>query len=344
MSNKIKFAIVGYGHIGKRHAEIVYDNPECDLVSVVDIDNNVKDEALKKYDADFFTSINELINSDIDYDVASICTPNGLHAEHSISFLNASKHVICEKPMATNVVDCEQMIAAAEENGKELFIVKQNRFNPPIVALKNVLEENKLGRLVNVQLNCFWNRNPDYYKNSTWKGKRDLDGGTLFTQFSHFVDLLLWLVGDIKNLKAYAHNFLHHDTIEFEDTGVVIVEFKNGAIGTINYTTNSYLKNMEGSITLFGEKGTVKVGGQYLNVMEYQEIDNYKITGIEESRPANNYGHYQGSMSNHDKVYENVLEVLHGNAEIATKGSEGLRTIKVIEEIYAQIYDLSHYV
>jgi predicted dehydrogenase len=186
-----------------------------------------------------------------------------------------------------------------------------------------------------VQLNCFWNRNDRYYDSSAWKGKKALDGGTLFTQFSHFIDLLYWMVGDVKQVKAITRNYMHRHNVEFDDSGVIMLEFESGAIGTVNYTVNSFEKNMEGSITVFGEKGTVKVGGQYLNVLEHQRVENYEMQAVFEAKPANDYGYYQGSMSNHDKVYENVIEVLTKNGHIATNGFEGLKTVEIIEKIYA---------
>jgi len=184
-----------------------------------------------------------------------------------------------------------------------------------------------------VQLNCFWNRNEDYYKNS-WKGTRALDGGTLFTQFSHFIDLLYWMIGDVREAMAYSGNLGHKGMIEFEDTGCIALQFYNGCIGTINYTVNSFGKNMEGSLTIFAEKGTVKIGGQYLNELEYQKIDGYEIKDLPPGNPANNYGQYQGSMSNHDKVYANVIDVLMNGGVIATNGFEGLKTVEIIDKIY----------
>lgn len=221
----------------------------------------------------------------------------------------------------------------AEQSNKRLFIVKQNRFNPPIAELKKIISNNTLGKILNIQLSCFWNRNEDYYKNS-WKGTKDLDGGTLFTQFSHFVDLLYWLIGDVEEVHAIGENLIHENIIEFEDTGVICLKFNNGALGTINYTVNSYNKNMEGSLTVFGSKGTIKIGGQYLNELEYQNIEGYEIKDLPKGNSANNYGQYQGSMSNHDRVYENVINVLQNNASIATNGFEGLKTVEIIEKIY----------
>lgn len=331
---KLKFAIVGCGRIAQRHAEHI--NRLGILTAVSDIKIERAIELGEKYNATIYDNIDSLLSSQRDIDVVSICTPNGLHAEHTIKALNAGFNVLCEKPMALNVTDCRLMIDVAQKNNKKLFIVKQNRFNPPITALKKVIDEGRLGKIFNVQLNCFWNRTEPYYKNSDWKGTKKLDGGTLFTQFSHFIDLLYWLIGDIVEVKSYQNNFLLKNIIEFEDTGVVILKFNNSALGTINYTVNSYKKNMEGSITVFGEKGTVKVGGQYLNVLEYQSIDGYEITDVPESRPSNDYGFYQGSMSNHDKVYENVIDVLKNGAEIATNGEEGLKTVQVIEKIYSE--------
>jgi predicted dehydrogenase len=170
---------------------------------------------------------------------------------------------------------------------------------------------------------------------SDWKGRLDKDGGTLYTQFSHFIDLLVWLFGDFKNVKVLLQNYLHPN-IEFEDTGAVLIEFFNGAIGTINYTVNSYQKNMEGSITVFGSKGTVKIGGQYLNALEYQNIEDYSFQNVTPVNKANDYGFYQGSMSNHDKVYENVVNVLNGKDTIATNAIEGLKVVRIIEDIYSQ--------
>ena len=235
--------------------------------------------------------------------------------------------------MAINLSDCGDMIQVAEKANKRLFAIKQNRFNPPVAAVKQAIDEGKLGKIYSVQLSCFWNRNEDYYKDS-WKGTEDMDGGTLFTQFSHFVDLLYWMIGDVRNAYALTGNFAHNNIIEFEDTGVVALEFNNGALGTINYTVNSYGKNMEGSLTIFGEKGTVKIGGQYLNELEYQNIEGFKIENLPEGNTANNYGAYQGSMSNHDKIYENLVDVLTNDGVITTNAFEGLKTVEIIEKIY----------
>lgn len=329
--SKIRFAIIGCGRIAQRHAEHIANFGE--LEAVCDIEFEKAEELGKEYNAKPYKIIDDLLANESDLDVVSICSPNGLHAEHSIKALNAGFHVLCEKPMAINVHDCGQMIECAEKNNRRLFVIKQNRFNPPVAAVKKAIDEGKFGKIYSIQLSCFWNRNKDYYANS-WKGTKDIDGGTLYTQFSHFIDLLYWLIGDVKRAEAFFNNYHHQGIIEFEDTGVVSLEFYNGAIGTINYTVNSYGRNMEGSLTIFGEKGTVKIGGQYLNELEYQNIENFKFENLPVGNKANNYGHYQGSMSNHGEVYKNVIDVLQNGGSISTNSFEGLKTVEIIDKIY----------
>jgi predicted dehydrogenase len=334
MDNKLKFAIIGCGRIAQRHAEHILNNGI--LVACCDNVKEKADEFSKKYNCKAYYSIDSLLeNEKNNLSVVSICSPNGLHAQHSIMCLNAGLNVLCEKPMAINVYDCGEMIKAAEKANKRLFLNKQNRFNPPVAAVKHAIEEGKLGKIFSVQLSCFWNRNDDYYNNS-WKGTKELDGGTLYTQFSHFIDLLYWIIGDIKDVEAYTENYNHTNTIEFEDTGVAIIKFYNGAIGTINYNVNSFQKNMEGSLTIFGEKGTVKIGGQYLNELEYQNIENFEIKDLPVGNKPNNYGTYFGSMSNHDKVYENLVDVLIHGKSISTNSFEGLKTVEIIDKIYSK--------
>lgn len=331
----MKFAIVGCGRIAKRHAEHITNIDGASLVATCDIVESRAQELGEQYGAQAFTDIADLLQQDID--VVSVCSPNGLHAQHSIASLKSGKHVLCEKPMAISVHDCGRMITAAEKANKRLFVIKQNRYNPPVEAVHELIEEGKLGKLYSVQLSCFWNRNEAYYENS-WKGTKDLDGGTLYTQFSHFVDLLYYLIGDISSVEAYGANMHHQGVIEFEDTGVVILKFHNNVLGTINYTVNSHQQNMEGSLTIFGEKGTVKIGGQYLNELEYQNIEGYTIENLAQGNKPNNYGQYQGSMSNHDKVYKNVLDVLRNGGEITTSMFDGLKTVEIIDKVYSKIH------
>lgn len=327
----LRFAIVGCGRIAGRHAQQIARVGT--LVATCDV---VVDRAVKlaqEYNARHYGCLSDMLRDETGIDVVAICTPNGLHAEHALAALRAGCHVLCEKPMAISVADCGAMIQAAERANRRLFIVKQNRFNPPVAAVKELLDEGRLGRLYSVQLNCFWNRNADYYRDS-WKGTLDLDGGSLYTQFSHFIDLLHWFVGDVKEAFAMVDNFANQPTVEFEDTGVVALRFHNGVLGTINFTTNAFAGNMEGSLTLFGERGTVKIGGQYLNELEYQRIENFEITNLPAGNPANSYGQYQGSMSNHDHVYDNLVDVLTRSGVIATNGYEGMKTVEIIDRIY----------
>ncbi len=334
----IKFALIGCGRIAQRHAEHIYKQGK--LVAVCDIDPKKADALAEKYAAKAFYNIEDLFKSATDVDVVSICSPNGLHAEHSIKSLKAGFHVLCEKPMAINVADCGEMIKTAESVNKRLFSIKQNRFNPPVAAVKQAIEDGKLGKIFSVQLSCFWNRNEDYYHNS-WKGTKDMDGGTLYTQFSHFIDLLYWLIGDVRKVYALTNNFAHEGIIEFEDAGVIALQFYNNALGTINYTVNSHGKNMEGSLTIFGEKGTVKIGGQYLNELEYQNIQDFEFKDLPVGNTANSYGTYQGSMSNHDKIYENLIDVLENGASISTSAFEGLKTVEIIDKIYQSAKQLN---
>ena len=336
---KLKFIIIGCGRIAQRHAKHINDLAE--LISVCDIEIEKANVLATKYNATAYQNLDEMLAQHQDVDVVAVCSPNGLHAEHAIKALKAGFHVLCEKPMAISVKDCGEMIKASEQCNKRLFAIKQNRFNPPVVAVKEAIDNGYLGKIFSIQLNCFWNRNNDYY-NNPWKGTKDLDGGTLYTQFSHFIDLVYWMIGDVKRAYALTSNFAHKDIIEFEDSGVIALEFDNGAIGGINYTVNSFQKNMEGSLTIFGEKGTVKIGGQYLNELEYQNIEGFVIKDLPEGNKPNNYGNYIGSMSNHDKIYKNVINVLLYGDSITTNSFEGLKTVEIIDKIYQSAKLLNH--
>ena len=328
---RLKFALIGCGKIGVRHAAHI--KQYATLVAVCDIETEKATTLAGEYNAIAYTDLATLLSIETEVEVVSICTPNGLHAQHSIKALRAGKHVLCEKPMAISVSDCGEMIKEAERANRRLFAIKQNRFNPPVIAVKNAIDKGLLGKIYSFQVSCFWNRNERYYQNS-WKGTADMDGGTLFTQFSHFIDLIYYLVGDVNNAYALTRNFAHQSIIDFEDTGVAILELHDGAIGSLHYSVNSHQKNMEGSITLLAEKGTVKIGGQYLNELEYQNIEGFEIKDLPQGKKANNYGDYTGSMSNHDKVYENVADVLLRGEAISTNSFEAMKTVEIIEKIY----------
>ncbi len=330
----IKFAIIGCGHIGKRHAEMIGRNPEAELVALCDI---LPKETLgiDKYNVPFFNSAEEMLASGIEFDVVNICSPNGLHATHSLLALESRNHIVCEKPMALTKADCEAIIFKALKVHKNIFCVMQNRYSPPSVWIKEVVENKVLGDIYMVQLNCYWNRDERYYKKGGWKGNAKLDGGTLFTQFSHFIDIMYWLFGDIKDISAKFNNFNHSDLTEFEDSGIVNFNFLNGGMGSINYSTSVWDKNLESSITIIGSKGSIKIGGQYMNTVEVCHIKDYEMPVLAESNPANDYGAYKGSAANHHYIIENVIDTLKGRNTITTNALEGLKVVEIIERIYS---------
>lgn len=335
IERKIRFGVVGCGHIGKRHAEMISRNPECELVALSD--SKSKEElGIEAYQVPFFSSLDEMLTSTPDIDVICVCTPNGFHSEHSIAALKANKHIVCEKPMALTKADCEKIIFQSLQVSKQVFCVMQNRYSPPSVWVKQIVEENKLGKIFMVQVNCYWNRDERYYKAGNWKGDAKLDGGTLFTQFSHFVDIMYWLFGDITDIRGNFQDFNHQELTDFEDSGLVHFNFVNGGMGCINYSTSVWNSNLESSLTIIGEKGSVKIGGQYMNEVEYCNIDGYEMPELEESGPANDYGAYKGSAANHHYIIENVVDNLRGRTPITTNALEGLKVVEIIERIYAQ--------
>lgn len=332
--SKIKFAVVGQGHIGKRHAEMVRRNPDCELVAVCDVADKAT-LGISEINEKFYSSIDEMLAANPEIEVVNVCTPNGLHAEHSLKSLAAGKNVVVEKPMALSKSDCERIIYEALHQHKTVFCVMQNRYSPPSVWLKEVIERKLLGDIYMVQLNCYWNRDERYYKQGGWKGTQNLDGGTLFTQFSHWIDIMYWLFGDIKNIQAKFADFNHKDLTEFEDSGFVSFDFVNGGMGCINYSTAVWDKNLESSLTIVGSNGSVKVGGQYMDQVEVCNIKDYKMPELAAVNPANDYGAYKGSANNHSNVIENVVNTIKGNNKITTNALEGLKVVDIIERIYS---------
>ena len=329
-----KFAIVGCGHIGKRHAKHIGNHPQAQLIGAYDLLGDKSQSLVTEYGGNAFASFDELLKSEID--MVNICTPNGSHHTLSVDALNAGKNVLVEKPMSIKKSHCERMIKAALDNGKNLFVVKQNRFNPPVQAVKKILQNNALGKIFSVVVNGYWNRNEQYYKQSDWRGTLEMDGGTLFTQFSHFIDILYYLFGDIEVVSGATVNANHQGLIEFEDTGHFVFRLKESeAIGSLNYTTTAFEKNLEGSISIFAENGTIKIGGQYLNTIEYQATKGFYIEELPVINTANDYGFYAGSMSNHDKVIDNVIQSLNGREKIMTNAYDGLKVVEIIEAFYA---------
>lgn len=329
---KIKFAVIGYGNIGKRHVHHIMANPDAELVGICDLQTEkITSEELKSIPV--FSDHVDMLKQ-VDAEVINVCTPNYLHSVHTVEALNTGRHVVCEKPMATSSAECQRMIEAAERMDKTIFVVKQNRYNEPVQQVKKLLNENALGAIYFVNINCFWNRNEYYYNESSWRGKKRDDGGCLFTQFSHFIDILYYLFGDIDGVQGKVKNFNHPYT-EVEDSGAFVIENKLGSIINFNFSTCSYQKNMEGAITILGEKGTVKIGGQYLNTIEYQHIENKILPAINISAKSNDYGQYQGSMSNHDRVIDNVIKTLRGQEKAMTNAYEGKKVVEIIEKMYS---------
>jgi len=340
---KIKFAIVGCGHIGKRHAEMVSRHPEAELVALCDVlpKEKLGLESRVLGAVPFFSSIDDLLKSNSEIEVVNICAPNGLHASLSIKALEAKKHVVCEKPMALTKADCENMVHKSMQVQKNIFVVKQNRYSPPSVWIKELIDKKMLGDIFLVQLNCYWNRDERYYKKGSWKGTKELDGGVLFTQFSHFIDILYWLFGDIKDIQAKFKNFNHKETTEFdEDSGIVSFNFLSGGMGCIQYSTSVWDKNMESSIAVIGSKGTIKIGGQYMDKVEYCHIKDYTMPNLAETNPANDYGGYKGSANNHPLMIQNVIDTLKGRNTITANALEGMKVVEIIEKIYSLKHSL----
>jgi len=329
---KVKFAVVGCGHIGKRHAQIITSNPQAALTALIDI-KQASTLNIQQFNVPFFSCLNDFLQSGIETDVVNVATPNGLHAAHAIDCLTAGKHVVIEKPMALHSIDAENVIKAANKNQKHVFIVKQNRYSPPVAWLKQIVNDNILGEVYSVQLNCFWNRDERYYKGD-WHGTKELDGGVLFTQFSHFIDIFYWLFGDIKNINSRLQSFNHKHLTAFEDSGVVMFEFGDNSLGCLNFSTAVWDKNFESSITIIAENGTIKIGGQYMDKIEYCHIKNYLMPRLQSSGAENDYGSYKGSAANHQFVIQNVIDVLHNKATASVNAKEGLKVVDIIERIY----------
>ncbi len=331
--DKIKFAVIGCGSIGMRHIAVIDADSNAELVAICDINENKCRELSDLYGVPYFTDYRELLKN-TDAEIVNICTPHGLHAEMSIAASRHKKHVLVEKPMALNVKDCKEMIKEAQNNGVKLFVVKQNRYNTPIALTKKAVQDGKLGKIFMVQCNVMWNRHQEYYSGSDWRGSKKLEGGALHTQVSHFLDLMIWWLGDLVEAKTIMDTLNHN--IEIEDCGVAALRFKNGAIGSLFWTTCVYNKNFEGSITLIGEKGTIKVGGQYLNKIEFWDVQSYPLPeNIEFTDKPNHYGKYQGTSSNHDKVVQELISQLLKDRGNSVEGDEGIKVIEAIEKIYA---------
>jgi len=331
---EIRFAVVGFGHIGRRHATIANEFPNAKVVAVVDSNPDAETHELFPKGAIFFNTIEAFLEAKLTVDVVNIATPNGYHCPYAVKCLDHGFHVVMEKPMGLSKSECEEVIFKALQVSKQVFVVKQNRYSPPSKWLKQVVSDKTLGDILMVQVNCYWNRDDRYYKQGGWKGTKALDGGSLYTQFSHFIDIMYWVFGDIKNIKSSFHNFTHEALTEFEDSGLVQFEFVNSGMGCINFSTSVWDKNLESSIQVIGSKGSLKIGGQYMNEIEYCHIENYIMPSLPPTNPPNDYGPFKGSAANHHYVIENVVNTLNGTDTITANALEGMKVVDIIERIY----------
>lgn len=332
INKKVRFAVVGFGHIGRRHVEMIELHERAELTAVVDIDRSKEKNVVEK-SVPFFTTIREFINANIEADVVCVATPNAYHANQAITLIKAGYHVVIEKPMALTTKDCNDIIDTAKRSGKHVFGVMQNRYSPPMQWMKQLIDKAMLGDIYMVNMACYWNRDDRYYTKDTWHGDSEIDGGTLFTQFSHYIDLLHWLFGDMNNISAKFANNAHKHSIDFEDTAFLNFDLEKGGSGTLSYTTAIWDKNMGNSMVVVGEKGSIKIGGQYMDKIEYYHIKDYELPKNVNSQPL--LTNKDDTRANHYYVIQNVVDVLNGEGEITTKAEESVKVVDIIERIYA---------
>jgi predicted dehydrogenase len=331
----VRFVICGIGHIGRRHAALVSRQPGARLVALIDVREELRPGLAAEFPGvPFFSSLEQYLLAGPAADVLTVATPNHLHAPQAMQGLHAGLHVLVEKPIALRTHDAEAIVRAAQASSRLVFGVMQNRYSPPAAWLKNVYEEGRLGQIYLVQFNCFWNRDARYYRPGGWRGTQAQDGGTLFTQFSHFVDLLYWVFGDVTNISARFRDFTHQQLTEFEDSGLVSFDLVRGGSGTLQYSTAVWDQNLESSLTVIAEHGSLRLGGQYMDKLEYCHLRNYQCPELPPTNPANDYGPYQGSAANHVQVIENVVNTLQNGCAATTNALDGLKVVEIIEQIY----------
>lgn len=335
VDRKIRFALVGCGRISSRHIDAIEAHAdEAELVALCDTDRNALDAVTGAAGATRFESLGDLLVGS-DADVVIVATPSGMHAEHTIEAARAGRHVITEKPMATRWVEANRMVQACDQAGVRLFVVKQNRRNATLQLLKRAVEGRRFGRIYMVNLNVFWTRPQEYYDSAKWRGTWEFDGGAIMNQASHYVDLLDWLIGPVQSVHAFTATLARN--INVEDTGVVNVRWRSGALGSLNVTMLTYPENLEGSITVIGEKGTVRIGGVAVN-----EIQHWRFADQEEEDATIREATYQTKSVygfGHPLYYENVIDVLRGRADPDTDGREGLRSMELLTGIYLSARD-----
>ena len=335
LGRKIRFALIGCGRIAKNHfGALAAHADRAELVAVCDSASDALETATRTTGAPGFTTLRELL-LESDADIVALCTPSGLHPEQSIEVAEAGRHVMTEKPMATRWADGKRMVAACDANGVRLFVVKQNRRNATLQLLKRAIDANRFGKIYTVAVNVFWSRPQSYYDSARWRGTWEFDGGAFMNQASHYIDLLDWMIGPIESVQAYTATLARD--IEVEDSGVMLVRWRSGAMGTVNVTMLTYPKNLEGSITVLGEKGSVRIGGVAVN-----EIQHWEFAEPHEDDEQVKSASYQTTSVygfGHPLYYDNVISVLRGEAEPETDGREGLKSLEVLIAAYLSARD-----
>ncbi|UOR07497.1 Gfo/Idh/MocA family oxidoreductase [Hymenobacter aerilatus] len=331
----VRFAVCGVGHIGRRHAALVARQAGAQLVALIDTDPAIAASLAAEFpDVPFFMSLAAYLAAGPAADVLTVATPNHLHAPQALAGLHHGLHVVIEKPLALRAADAQAVVDAAARVGRLAFGVMQNRYSPPARWLKQIYEEGRLGQIYLVQINCFWNRDARYYRPGSWRGTHMQDGGTLFTQFSHFIDLLYWVFGDITNITARFYDFNHQKITEFEDSGLVTFELVRGGAGTLQYSTAVWDQNLESSLTVVAEHGSLRLGGQYLDQVVSCHLRDYQLPVLPPTNPANQYGAYQGSAANHVHVIEDIVQAVRHPTDAVTNASDGVKVVEMIERIY----------
>jgi UDP-N-acetyl-2-amino-2-deoxyglucuronate dehydrogenase len=332
---RIRFAVVGCGRISDRHLSALREHAaRAELVALCDTDAEVLGRHAAAAGVPAYASLTELLAAS-DADVVALCTPSGLHPAQTMEIAASGRHVITEKPMATRLIDGKRMVAACDAESVHLFVVKQNRLNPTLQLVKRAMQKRRFGRIYMVNVNVFWTRPQSYYDQSRWRGTWEFDGGAFMNQASHYVDLLDWLIGPIESVHAYTSTLERN--IEVEDTGVANIKWRSGALGSVNVTMLTYPKNLEGSITILGEKGTVIVGGVAVN-----EIRHWEFAEADEDDAAvgtASYGTDSVYGIGHPRYYDNVIRVLRGEAQPETDGREGLRSLETLVAMYMSARD-----
>jgi UDP-N-acetyl-2-amino-2-deoxyglucuronate dehydrogenase len=332
---KIRFALVGCGRISANHFASLQRHAErAELVAVCDNRPEALAAAVQKTGAKGYASLDALLAGS-DADIVVLTTPSGLHPRQAIKVAQAGRHVLSEKPMATKFDEGMQMVRACRDAGVKLFVVKQNRLNATMQLLKGAIEQQRFGRIFLVNVNVFWTRPQSYYDDAPWRGRWDLDGGAFMNQASHYVDMVDWLVGPVDNVHAYTATLARD--IEAEDTGVMSLRLRSGGLASINVTMLTHGKNFEGSITVLGEKGTVRIGGVAVNEIQHWEFADARPE--DEQVQAASYAPPSVYGFGHPLYYDNVVRTLRGECDAAVDGYEGLRSLEVIIAAYRSARD-----